>query len=273
MFKEEEDGAKGSGGVRKEDAPGSSYEDVCEAWWREVQADARAEGDAGAARIVEYSFLFDDRLAIWVLSGSGELLGSTTVPTSGLEGSAASSEGGGHTILALIAEARDTMKVRGRDAMMREAEGRDPGHAVAEDARVERAKNARDQLDAIIKREQAGLAVLYQHLLAPVAAHLEGLEGAAEVLIVPHKELSEVPWAALFDSQAGQYLIERHVLRVAPSLRVVREAAGTGRHDQTPGTHASEERPGRSLVVGNPLPNRLGARGSCQMPRQKPGWW
>ena len=110
-------------------APNSSYEDVCEAWWREVQADARAEGDAGAARIVEYSFhrgVFDDRLAIWVLSGSGELLGSTTVPTSGLEGSAASSEGGGHTILALIAEARDTMKVRGRDAMMREAEGRDP---------------------------------------------------------------------------------------------------------------------------------------------------
>jgi hypothetical protein len=230
-------------------APGSSYEDVCEAWWREVQADARAEGDAGAARIVEYSFLFGDRLAIWVLSGSGELLGSTTVPTSGLEGSAASSEGGGHTILALLREARDTMQVRGRDAMMREAEGRDPGHAVAEDACVEQV------------REQAGLAVLYQHLLAPVAAHLEGLEGAAEVLIVPHKELSEVPWAALFDSQAGQYLIERHVLRVAPSLRVVREAAGTGRHDQTPGTHASEERPGRSLVVGNPLPNRLGARG------------
>ena len=130
--------------------------------------------------------------------------------------------------------------------MMREAEGRDPGHAVAEDACVEQVG------------EQAGLAVLYQHLLAPVAAHLEGLEGAAEVLIVPHKELSEVPSAALFDSQAGQYLIERHVLRVAPSLRVVREAAGTGRHDQTPGAHASEERPGRSLVVGNPLPNRLG---------------
>ena len=67
-------------------APDSSYEDVCGAWWREVQADARAEGDAGAARIVEYSFLvdpdrFDDRLAIWVLSGSGELLGSTTVPS------------------------------------------------------------------------------------------------------------------------------------------------------------------------------------------------
>ena len=51
------------------------------------------------------------------------------------------------------------------------------------------------------------------------------------------------------------------MLRVAPSLRVVREAAGAERHAQTPDTHASEERPGRSLVVGNPLPNRLGARG------------
>jgi CHAT domain-containing protein len=39
---------------------------------------------------------------------------------------------------------------------------------------------------------------------------------------------------------------------------VVREAAGAERHAQTPGTHASEERPGRGLVVGNPLPNRLG---------------
>ena len=93
------------------------------------------------------------------------------------------------------------------------------------------------------------------------ALSIPGLARLMEVLIVPHRELSEVPWAALFDSQAGQHLIERHVLRVAPSLRVVREAAGTGRHDQTPGTHASEERPARSLVVGNQLPNRLGARG------------
>ena len=36
---------------------------------------------AGAERIVEYSFLFDDRLAIWMLTGTGELLGSTTVWT------------------------------------------------------------------------------------------------------------------------------------------------------------------------------------------------
>ena len=62
------------------------------------------------------------------------------------------------------------------------------------------------------------LGAFYQHLLVPVEAHLEG---AKEVLIIPHKELFEVPWAALFHIQTGQYLIQR----VAPSLRVARTAA------------------------------------------------
>jgi CHAT domain-containing protein len=69
-----------------------------------------------------------------------------------------------------------------------------------------------------IKSEQEVLGAFYQHLLAPVEAHLEG---ATEVLIIPHKELFEVPWAALFHIQTGQYLIQR----VAPSLRVARTAA------------------------------------------------
>jgi hypothetical protein len=53
-----------------------AYEVVCEAWWLEVQQDVQAEGDAGARHIVQYSFLFGDRLAIWVLTGTGELLGA-----------------------------------------------------------------------------------------------------------------------------------------------------------------------------------------------------
>jgi CHAT domain-containing protein len=73
------------------------------------------------------------------------------------------------------------------------------------------------------------------------------------VLIIPHKELFEVPWAALFDSQTGQYLIQRCVLRVAPSLRVTRTAADTLR-----GTNGAEEK-GHALVVGNPLPTRAGS--------------
>jgi tetratricopeptide (TPR) repeat protein len=62
-------------------ATNGAYKNVCEAWWREVQQDSQAEGDAGAERIVEYSFLSGDRLDIWVLKGTGGLLGSTTVST------------------------------------------------------------------------------------------------------------------------------------------------------------------------------------------------
>ena len=44
-------------------------------------------------------------------------------------------------------------------------------------------------------------------VVTPVEEHLTGAE---EVLIVPHKELFEVPWAALIDAHE-HFLIERHV--------------------------------------------------------------
>jgi CHAT domain-containing protein len=176
-----------------------------------------------------------------------------------------------------ITAALKTMGVRGRDAMMRQADRQGAEGALQEDAwtrgccrllstlcacwawgasdatgaplrqgtEVE-ADTAQGRLDAI-KRDQEVLGAFYQHLLAPVEAHLAG---ATEVLIIPHKELFEVPWAALFDSQTGQYLIQRCVLRVAPSLRVARTAADTLR-----GMNGAEEK-GHALVVGNPLPTR-----------------
>ena len=106
-------------------APDGANEAVYEAWWREVQQDAQAEGDAGAERIVEYSFLFDDRLAIWVLTGTGELLGSTTVSTR---------VGGVRTVGETITAALKTMGVRGRDAMMRQADRQGAEGALQEDA-------------------------------------------------------------------------------------------------------------------------------------------
>ena len=106
--------------------------------------------------------------------------------------------------------------------MIRQAERESAEDAVQEDGSlrqgpVAEAVKAQGRLDAI-KRDQEVLGAFYQHLLAPVEAHLEG---ATEVLIIPHKELFEVPWAALFHIQTGQYLIQR----VAPSLRVARTAA------------------------------------------------
>jgi len=65
---------------------------------------------------------------------------------------------------------------------------------------------------------------------------------------VPHKELFEVPWAALIDAH-GRFLIERCVLRVAPSLRVAHQAAVS--------MQEAVKRPGHVLLVGNPLPTPL----------------
>jgi CHAT domain-containing protein len=99
-----------------------------------------------------------------------------------------------------------------------------------------------DQLCQMLLKE------LYQALIAPVNA---ALEGAEELLIVPHKELFEVPWAALTDAD-GSYLIERYVIRTAPSLRVARQAADK-MHQQ-----GSKKIGGHALVVGNPWPNSCG---------------
>jgi CHAT domain-containing protein len=82
--------------------------------------------------------------------------------------------------------------------------------------------------------------------VAPVEEHLKGTE---VVLIVPHKHLFEVPWVALIDAH-GCFLIERHVLRVDPSLRVAHQAALSAQ--------CGAKRPGHMLLVGNPWPIRSG---------------
>ena len=207
-------------------ATDGAYEAVCEAWWREVQQDAQAEGNAGAERIVEYSFLFEDRLATSVLKGTGELLGSTTVSTTparvskaksndrmfgccrmfqcprkfnqkpkyispgpkfgaGSECETAPREVSVRTVGETITAALKTMGVRGRDAMVRQAKRQSAEDAVQEDASLRQgteveADTAQGRLDAI-KCDQEVLGAFYQHLLAPVEAHLEG---ATEVLII-----------------------------------------------------------------------------------------
>jgi len=95
-------------------------------------------------------------------------------------------------------------------------------------------------------REENALREIYRVVLQPIEKFLVGAE---ELVIVPHMELFEVPWAALIDA-GGRYLIERHVIRVSLSLRVARQAAENKDCDPTPG---------HVLVVGNPWPNCEGA--------------
>jgi tetratricopeptide (TPR) repeat protein len=240
------------------------YTDICESWWEEVRGLARLEG--AATRVVEFSFVSDDRMAVWVLSGEGELLGSVTVPSTGLNGTK------GRTIQLVLAEARRRMNVRGRDCagssrqdpnMVADVAGSDDHRAKVcrlcecRPCVCAKEKAAAEQDRAL---ETALLRELYQTLLQPVESHLRI---ASELLIIPHKELFEVPWAALIDAQ-GRYLVELFVIRVAPSLRVARQAAdciqeSVGQLSAETGVQATGEvleGPGHGhvVVVGNPLP-------------------
>ena len=233
-----------------------SYEDLCSKWWEELLEFARSEGVG--THIVDFSVLDDGHLAIWVLSG-GDLLGSVTVPSTALQ--------------QILAEARKSMNVRGRDAMAPprshakellaakapndKAAGVTPASCAvssdavnaatsgtlngADEASESHLRAPRKDLSSTVL-ENARLRELYTRLIAPVE---QLLEGAEELLIIPHRELFEVPWAALVDAH-GRYLIERHVLRVAPSLRVARQAADKMASSVTGSGHV--------VIVGNPLP-------------------
>ena len=214
-----------------------AYEVVCGTWWTEAQEQARGQAAAAAGRtmcVLEYSLLDEDCLVIWVVSGEGKLLGRETVPIRTA------------VIRSLVEKARGSMKVRGRDAMA-EADASDfrASHR-GEVCRICLSKPCTCAADEA--REGELLRELYAVLVAPVREHLTGVE---EVLIVPDKELWEVPWSALIDAD-GRYLMERHVLRAAPSLRVAWQAANLRWH--------AGEKQGHVVLVGNPLPTQPGFR-------------
>ena len=194
-------------------ASDSGHEEACRGWWEEVQEHARSEG--AALRIVEYFFLFDDRLAIWVLSGEGELLLSTTQELKSKRGEDEDEDEGstGRSIRKLLGDARRSMKVRGRDAMASGCNGLEHGGADAAQASLGESASMQGRADKCrecgrkfnecacevaktkvsageeVACEGEMLRELHQVLVEPVEG---ALEGAKEVLIVPHKELFEV---------------------------------------------------------------------------------
>lgn len=64
-------------------------------------------------------------------------------------------------------------------------------------------------------------ASLYQALFAP----LEPAIRHPNLILVPHRELNALPFAALWDAARGRYLIERYNLAFAPSASVLRHVA------------------------------------------------
>jgi len=124
-------------------------------------------------------------------------------------------------------------------------------------------KKARVLLSVQIRRlfsDKHILGALYSLLIAPIAHVLLPVETQSlsasemQLLIIPHHDLFDVPWAALRDAQ-GLYLVESFTIRCAPSLRVARDAAVA----VSEGTAANARLP--AVVVGNPIPNSLGDKG------------
>ena len=271
--------------------------------WQQVQRMAREEGCV----VVEYYFLSEQRLAVWVVSEQGILVDYKVILVSKTGADVSCG-----TFQALLTETRKSMNVEGwdslraarmsavnskslplsasgeelhapkewtaaslnkqnpvpRDAQCRQERAKckdswkelQSRKDLQEDATRRKPQSSESACGALLEdiitcaferiTERAMLGRLYRLLLQPVHVHIAQ---ARELLILPHKELFEVPWAALLDAD-GSYLIQRCVIRVAPSLRVARQAASQcALAGLRPGLGA------HALVVGNPSPNREGA--------------
>ena len=83
---------------------------------------------------------------------------------------------------------------------------------------------------------------LHEVLIAPLAAEIQGTR---RLVIIPDKWLHFVPFAALFDPGASQFLIERFEINVVPSLQLYVES--TARYEEL-----RRLRSRLVLAVGNP---------------------
>jgi CHAT domain-containing protein len=83
---------------------------------------------------------------------------------------------------------------------------------------------------------------LYNALAAPLREHLKGVEA---INIVVDDVMQRIPFAALFDSEAGVFLIERHALAMSPSAGAL--IATMARTNRLPAVDTPA-----AMVVANP---------------------
>jgi CHAT domain-containing protein len=79
-------------------------------------------------------------------------------------------------------------------------------------------------------------------LLGPIRARLPAF---SRLVVVPHKSLFALPFAALVDGSTGRYLVERACIEIAPSARAYLRCAARLRERPSPA-------PPRVLLVGDP---------------------
>ncbi|BAZ08342.1 TPR repeat-containing protein [Calothrix sp. NIES-4071] len=92
--------------------------------------------------------------------------------------------------------------------------------------------------------------ILHQYLIEPIADLLPN-NPVENVIFIPQGSLFLVPFAALQDKD-GNYLIEKHTIRTAPSIQVL-DLTSTLRIKRQSENSLSKNSSKSSLIVGNPI--------------------
>ena len=97
-------------------------------------------------------------------------------------------------------------------------------------------------------------AILYDELVRPLQA---ALTSRRVLIVIPDRTLQSLAFASLVDRQTGRYLVEDHLLGVAPSGSVFVRASAVA---------SSSPRQERALIVGNPRFDRPAQVGLPDLP-------
>ena len=72
--------------------------------------------------------------------------------------------------------------------------------------------------DSSLKKVQQSLFVLHNMLVEPL---LDRFNGKTHLIILPHRDLLKIPFAALYNTRQQQYMIEKWTLQIAPNATIL----------------------------------------------------
>ncbi len=104
-------------------------------------------------------------------------------------------------------------------------------------------------------RLRTALAGVYELIMRPIDQHI----GESDLVISPDDDLYRVPFAALWDGDRQEYLVERHAISYVPSLRYVTSA------------RSAEIRHGKTslLMIADPVYDEMDSRARCNANTQR----
>ncbi|MCA1990749.1 MAG: CHAT domain-containing protein [Coleofasciculus sp. S288] len=206
------------------------------------------------ATLVEYSIV-EDELYIWVIQPNGNItfrqVDLRTLKTSLTDATMRSqlaaargtqAEDSPNTaLLNVLSETRGALRIEEKDSTNRTA--------------------TTSAATSLPRRKNPHLQQIYQLLIKPIA-HLLPADAGEHVIFIPQGELFLAPFPA-FQDESGKYLIEKHTIRIAPSIQVLQLTQK--QRERLVETRNFED----VLVVGNPtMPTVVSAPG--EPPQQLP---